>query len=140
MARSTGGAETTSASSQPFPTKPPAFERQGLTEDDLIDFTPELRAEAKAIVKPFVIGPIFTPPSVRRDDPAGKKGSMILPGVSGGGNWNTGAFDPETGIDYAVSRTLSWVYGLVKPTDPKAVARGRGDRRLPAVAGRRVAE
>ena len=49
---------------QPFPTKPPAFDRQGIAIDDLIDFTPELRAEAIDIVKQFTIGPLFTPPSV----------------------------------------------------------------------------
>ena len=109
-----------SSPTQPFPTKPPPFERQGLTEDDLIDFTPELRREAKEIVSHFVIGPVFTPPSVRSDDPAGKQGSLVLPGVYGGGNWNNGAFDPETGRYYAVSHTVPWVYDLVKPTDPKA--------------------
>jgi quinoprotein glucose dehydrogenase len=105
---------------QPFPTKPPPFERQGLTDDDLIDFTPALRAEAREIVKPFVTGPMFTPPSVRSDDPGGRKGSIVLPGVYGGANWNNGAFDPETGMYYAVSHTVPWVYDLVKPTDPKA--------------------
>ena len=109
-----------SSPTQPFPTKPPAFERQGLTEDDLIDFTPALRAEAREIAKHFVIGPMFTPPSVRSDDPAGKRGSIVLPGVYGGSNWNNGAFDPETGMYYAISHTLPWVYDLVKPTDPKA--------------------
>ena len=105
---------------QPFPTKPPAFERQGLTEDDLIDFTPALRAEAREIVSHFVVGPMFTPPSIRSDEPDGKRGSIVLPGVYGGGNWNNGAFDPETGMYYAVSHTVPWVYDLVKPTDPKA--------------------
>src|SRR5882724_8845932 len=102
---------------QPFPTKPPAFDLQGLTEDDLIDFTPELRAEAKEIVKPFIFGAIFTPPSLRSDDPNGKKGTIAIPGWVGGANWNTGAFDPETGMYYAVSTTLPAVYDLVKPTD-----------------------
>ena len=71
-------------------------------------------------MKRFVIGPMFTPPSVRSDDPAGKKGSIVVPGVYGGSNWNNGAFDPDTGMYYAVSHTLPWVYDLVKPTDPKA--------------------
>jgi glucose dehydrogenase len=105
---------------QPFPTKPPAYDLQGLTENDLIDFTPELRAQAKEIVSHFVIGPMFTPPSIRSDDPNGKKGTIAMPSVWGGGNWNNGAFDPDTGIYYAVSHTLAWVYDLVKPTDPGA--------------------
>jgi len=109
-----------SSPTQPFPTKPPPFERQGLTEADLIDFTPALKSEAVEIVRHFVIGPIFTPPSVRSEEPDGKKGSIVLPGVYGGGNWNNGAFDPETGMYYAVSHTVPWVYDLVKPTDSKA--------------------
>ena len=50
---------------QPFPTKPPPYERQGTKEEDLIDFTPELRAEAVEILKQYVTGPLFTPPSIR---------------------------------------------------------------------------
>jgi glucose dehydrogenase len=108
---------------QPFPTKPPPFDRQGITDDDLIDFTPALRAEAREIVKPFVIGPIFTPGSLRSEEPGGKKGTIVLPGWYGGANWNTGAFDPETARYYAVSVTAPVVYDLVKPIvrpkDPK---------------------
>jgi uncharacterized cupin superfamily protein/outer membrane protein assembly factor BamB len=100
---------------QPFPTKPPPFERIGLTEDDLIDFTPELRKEAIEITRRFVMGPIFTPPSLRSEEPDGKLGTLMAPGWYGGGNWNTGAFDPETGYFYAVSHTLPNVYDLVPP-------------------------
>jgi quinoprotein glucose dehydrogenase len=105
---------------QPFPTKPPAFDRQGLTLDDLIDFTPELRAEAVAYLKDYVIGPMYTPPSVVSDEPGGKKGTYTNPGTWGAANWHTGAFDPETGIFYAVSHTLPYLNNLVKATDPKA--------------------
>ena len=87
---------------QPHPTKPPPYEHQGLTEKDLIDFTPALRAEALEIVKRYVIGPPFTPPSVIGTD---KVGTIQLPGASGGANWNGGAFDPETGMFYVGSRT-----------------------------------
>jgi quinoprotein glucose dehydrogenase len=104
---------------QPFPTKPPAFDRQGVTEDDLIDFTPELRQEALEIAKQFILGPMFAPPSLVSDEPGGTKGTLIAPGVWGSGNWNTGAFDPETGMYYAVSQTEANVYGLIK-TDRKA--------------------
>ena len=84
---------------QPYPTKPPPYEHQGLTEDDLIDFTPELRAEALEIVKRYVIGPPFTPPSVIGKGRT-KLGTIQLAGASGGANWNGGAFDPETGMFY----------------------------------------
>jgi quinoprotein glucose dehydrogenase len=63
---------------------------------------------------------MFTPPSVRSEEPNGKKGSIVLPGVYGGGNWNNGAFDPDSGMYYAVSHSVPWVYDLVKPNDPKA--------------------
>lgn len=100
---------------QPFPTKPPAFDRQGITEDDLIDFTPELRAEAKKIVSEYVIGPLFTPPSVIGKD--GKKGTLILPSAAGGANWGGAALDPETGVLYVPSMALPTLLGLSKP-DP----------------------
>ena len=53
---------------QPFVVKPPAFERQGVSADDLIDFTPELRAAALEFVKRYKMGPLFTPPVVSRWD------------------------------------------------------------------------
>jgi quinoprotein glucose dehydrogenase len=105
---------------QPFPTKPPPFDRQGVTEDDLIDFTPALHAQALKIAKQYVLGPIFSPPSLISNAPGGTKGTLELPGVWGSGNWNTGAFDPETATYYAVSRTDPTVYGMVKADDPEA--------------------
>src|SRR5204863_8076486 len=62
--------------SQPFPSKPPAFDRQGVTENDLIDFTPELKAEAVAIFKRYRTGPLFTPPSVEGAGVADLKGTI----------------------------------------------------------------
>src|SRR5439155_1305958 len=72
------------APTQPFPTKPPAFDRQGVSVDDLIDFTPELRAEAVALLKHYRIGPLFTPPTVRGEGPDGIRGTIQLPGSVGG--------------------------------------------------------
>ena len=69
---------------QPIPTKPPAFDQQGAHEDDLIDFTPELRAQAQAIFDTYVSGPIFTPPSLIDDSPGGTKGTVQVPGIVGG--------------------------------------------------------
>ena len=94
---------------QPFPTKPPAFDRQGATIDNLIDFTPELRAEALEIVKHYTIGPLFTPPTVRDDKPGGNLGTIQLPGSFGGANWAGGAFDPETHLLYVASVTAPFV-------------------------------
>lgn len=102
---------------QPHPTKPPPYEHQGLTEDDLLDFAPELRAEALEIVKRYVIGPQFTPPSVIGAGPNATLGTIQLAGASGGANWHGGAFDPETHMLYVPSRTVAFVADLFAP-DP----------------------
>ena len=80
---------------QPFPTKPAPFERQGISEDDLIDFTPELREEAKAILARYDYGPLYTPPT--------EKGVLLVPGQAGGADWAGGAADPRTGVLYVPS-------------------------------------
>lgn len=92
---------------QPFPTRPPAYERQGITENDLIDFTPELKAAAIEAIKPFETGPLFTPPS--------EKGTIVNPGWIGGANWAGASFDPETATLYVPSVTSPIVVQLVKP-------------------------
>lgn len=97
---------------QPFPTKPPPFERQGFLEDYVIDFTPEIKAEALALVAKYKIGPLFTPPIVRGEN--GKEGLLFIPN---GANWPGGSFDPETGMLYVYSHTLVRVLSMVN--DPK---------------------
>ena len=104
---------------QPFPTWPLPFERQGIQVNDLIDFTPELRAEAIEILGGYVFGPMFTPPSVRSDDPDETQGTIQLPGWVGGADWNGAAVDPETQILYVPSVTAPIVVALVAP-DPDA--------------------
>jgi glucose dehydrogenase len=106
------------AATQPFPTRPPPFDRQGVTVDDLIDFTPELRAEALGIVKEHVTGPVFMPPSIASTEAGGTKGTIQVPGSVGGADWTGAAFDPETGILYVPSMTNPFVANLV-PGDPK---------------------
>jgi quinoprotein glucose dehydrogenase len=103
---------------QPIPSNPPPFDRVNISEDDLIDFTPQLKAEALAIASRYKLGPIFSPPPLRKPGPFEKRGVLVAPGVWGTGNWNTGAFDPETGYFYAVSMTQPSAYGLVKPGRP----------------------
>jgi quinoprotein glucose dehydrogenase len=103
------------ARTQPFPTKPPAFDRQGVTVDDLIDFTPELRAQAVALLKYYRTGPLFTPPSIRGTGPDGHRGTIQLPGSVGGADWQSGAFDPETGTLYVQSITGPFTADIVKP-------------------------
>ena len=100
---------------QPFPTKPPAFDRQGFSRDDVIDFTPQVKEMALKAIDGYRLGPLFTPASLV--DPAkGTKGTLTFPG-SGGANWEGGAFDPETGLLYVASatRTDTALYGLTRP-------------------------
>ena len=108
------------AKTQPFPTKPVPFDRQGFTEEDLIDFTPELRARAKEKVKGLLMGPLFAPPAIVSTEPGGVRGQLIMPGGWGSGNWHTGAFDPETGVYYAVSHTQPGISRAIKTDDPAA--------------------
>ena len=105
VTQSTAAGERTSPT-QPFPTKPPAFDRQGVSDADLIDYTPELKARAREIAKDFVLGPMFTPPSITTEEPGTNRGTLMLPGSWGAANWNTGAFDPDTGMYYALSASL----------------------------------
>ena len=101
---------------QPFPTSPPAFTRQGLTEDDLIDFTPELREKALAVVEGVRFGPLFTPIEISEPE-NGVRGTVMLPRSTGGGNWEGGAVDPVTGILYLASQMSARVEGLLPPTE-----------------------
>jgi quinoprotein glucose dehydrogenase len=101
---------------QPHVTKPPAFERQGVTTDDLIDFTPELRAEAIKIASQYRMGPIFTPPSF--SNPDGPLGTLTSPVATGGANWQGGSFDPGTGVMYIFSNSGISAMGIVKQPDP----------------------
>jgi len=101
---------------QPFPTKPAPFDRQGVTLDDALDFTPELKTEALKLFSQFRLGPLFTPPSLV--DPNGTRGTMMLPGQRGGANWAGAAVDPESGILYVGSITHPFVTS-VRPCDPE---------------------
>jgi quinoprotein glucose dehydrogenase len=99
---------------QPFPTKPPAYDRQGYSIDDLIDFTPELRVQALQIASKYKLGPIFTPPVVSQPD--GPFGTLVMAANGGGTNWAGGSYDPETHIAYIPSQRITSSLGLVTPS------------------------
>ena len=140
------------APTQPFVTKPPAYDRQGVTIDDLIDFTPELRAQAVEFVKKYKIGPLFTPPVMSKAE--GPIGTLMLPSAGGGSNWAGGSYDPEAHRLYIYSQTTPSSLGLV-PAPPnndfglvagnaaaaaaRAAGAGRGDASQGAPAGRGAA-
>jgi quinoprotein glucose dehydrogenase len=102
---------------QPFPTKPLPFDRQGVAIDDLIDFTPALRAEAIELIKRFRIGPLYTPPVL--SDAGGPIATLQLPADAGGANWPGGALDPETNRLFIHSHTIVFAVGIV-PADPSS--------------------
>ena len=109
------------APTQPFPLDARGrvfqYDLNGFSKDDLIDFTPELRAEAEKIVSRYKIGPIYTPPTVSRAE--GPLGTLQL-AINGGGTvWAGGSFDPETRILYVYSRRSPGVLGLIKPDPSK---------------------
>jgi quinoprotein glucose dehydrogenase len=115
------------AATQPFPTKPAPFDRQGVTEDDLIDFTPALKAEAVRIASQFKLGPLYTPPIV--GGTGGKLGTLTVPHNQGAANWQSAAADPETGIMYVPSVTNWWASALTEGGDRSDMRYiGRGTR------------
>lgn len=91
---------------QPFPTKPPPFSKQGFTLDDVVDFTPEIKAMASERLKPFRYGPIFTPPSIQ--------GTIQMPGAEGGSSWGGAAIDPESEILYIRASNQPSVSQVIK--------------------------
>jgi quinoprotein glucose dehydrogenase len=127
---------------QPFPTRPPAFDRQGVTIDDLIDFTPELRAQAVEQSKAYKLGPLYTPPALSTPD--GPIGTLMLPAEVGGANWPGGSFDPETNRLYIHSHTIAYSLANIpqdiavpSPTNVAGTLRGSGPTAAVAPAGGR---
>jgi glucose dehydrogenase len=101
---------------QPFPTKPPAFAKRGFSEDDVVDFTPEIREMAMEKLKDFRFGPIFNPPSIH--------GTLLMPSNGGGVNWGSSAVDLEKGLPFVKAKNLLRVIQLIKqepgtPPDPR---------------------
>ncbi len=94
---------------QPFPTRPPPLSTQGVSLDDALDFTPELKAAAQTEMKKYKLGPLFTPPTFQ--------GTLMRPGIIGGANWGGGAFDPETGILYVRTTNLPSLARLQRPPE-----------------------
>jgi len=96
---------------QPMPTRPAPFDRQGVTLDDLVDFTPALNAEAHQLASNYKLGPLYTPPIVA--GAGGLQGLLMLPAATGGANWQGGAVDPEEGVLFVSSGTQVMPLSLV---------------------------
>jgi quinoprotein glucose dehydrogenase len=106
------------APTQPFPTKPPAYDRQGVSIDDLIDFTPALREQAVKLVARYKLGPMFTPPVVSKAE--GPLATLTLATAGGGSNWPGGSYDPETRIVYVSSQAQVQPIALVPGTPERS--------------------
>ena len=122
------------APTQPFPVKPPAYDRQGFEMQDLIDFTPELHAQAVQFVSKYKLGPIFTPPVVSK--PEGPYATLALATAAGGTNWAGGAFDPETHIAYVPSQRSLTALGLLPPENNRSDMRYISGNAAPRAGGR----
>lgn len=122
------------AATQPHPTKPPAYDRQGVSDADLLNFTPEILAKAREAVKPYRMGEFFAPPSVA-NAADGTLGTLSLPGTLGGSNWEGGAYDPDTGVLYIPSRTDVAVLSLVPGAEFSTVDWIQAPARTPTVDG-----
>lgn len=111
------------AATQPFPTRPPPFEPQGVSKDMLIDLTPEIRAEAETILEGYSHGPLFMP--------YGKRPTILRPAWLGGANWGGAGVDPETGVLYVPS--VSNVASMALDDDGQAIS---GEAETEEIAGR----
>jgi quinoprotein glucose dehydrogenase len=104
---------------QPIPTKPPAYGKNGTSLDDLIDFTPELHAAAVVAASHYKLGPLFTPPVVSKAE--GPIATLTRGPTNGGTNWPGGSYDPETHMLYvAASNSAPAALGLVKPSPERS--------------------
>lgn len=108
------------AETQPFPTRPPPFSRQGFFEDDLVSLTPELNRRARELVRGLRFGPLYTPPSL--------EGTLALPGIIGGGNWGGAAVDPATGFLYVKATEGPAVFKIAPADTTRVVAEWDLDR------------
>ena len=120
---------------QPFPTKPPPFEYQGVTLDDLVDFTPEVRAMAVEAVRDFRLGPLFSPAMLTVE--GGLQGTIQRPWAGGGANWSGAGVDPETGILYVPSTNRAMAVKYARPDggNLRYVSQGLLSGRQPRMPG-----
>lgn len=119
---------------QPFPTKPPAYDRNGISVDDLIDFTPKLREDALKLIKSYAIGPVFTPPVLSKE--SGPLALLTVGTNNGGTNWAGGSFDPQSHLLFVTSCSSCIIpMGMVKaPKDVSDMGYVKGTAGQPVVA------
>jgi quinoprotein glucose dehydrogenase len=102
------------AETQPFPTSPPAFTRQGVTADMITRRTTAAHAAAMKIFREYATKTMYDPPNAR--------GTIVFPGYDGGGEWGGPAFDPETGLLYVNANEMAWLLKMVPRSDKSLYA------------------
>jgi quinoprotein glucose dehydrogenase len=123
---------------QPMPTKPLPYGRSGFSLDDVIDFTPELKAQALQTISKYKIGPIFTPPVVSKAE--GPLGTLDIGCCQGGTNWPGGSYDPQTHMLYVYGKTEMSSLGLLPPAPGRSDMNYVQGRAAPSVAEQPTAE
>ena len=124
---------------QPIPTRPAPFDRQGVSRADLIDYTPAIREAIDALLTTARLGPMYQPPSLA-DAEDGTQGTLSLPSAIGGANWEGGAYDPDTGLLFVPSMTRVGLMQLVHDPQASDVRYISGTPRPPRVLGIPVAK
>jgi glucose dehydrogenase len=122
------------APTQPFPLLPAPYDRQGFQADDLVDFTPRIKAQARAIAANYRFSELYSPPSLYQAED-GTLGTLHLPSSTGGSNWEGAPYDPETGLLYVPSRTATSVLSLVHDPEASSVRYIHGGARTPSIDG-----
>ncbi len=119
---------------QPFAEQPAPFDRQGVSRDDLIDYTPAIRAAVDELLRDVRLGPMYAPPSLA-DAPDGTRGTLSLPSATGGANWEGAAYDPGTGLLFVPSRTQISLMQLVNDSAASDIRYISGVPEPPTVLG-----
>ena len=109
------------APTQPYPSAPPPFAKQGMTTDDLVDWTPQIKARALQIASHYHLGGLYDPPPLVNDK---LFGMFNMPGLQGGINWPGASYDPETHMIYCFAKNQIEISGVVQGPDGKVVQRG----------------
>ena len=106
---------------QPLPRTPAPFSRQMLTVDNITAVSPESTQYVRERLERMRSGAAFIPPSL--------EGTVILPGLDGGGEWGGSAVDPETNIFYANASEMPWVLQMIEiPPGGDGLLATRGSR------------
>ncbi|NUR54319.1 MAG: PQQ-binding-like beta-propeller repeat protein [Acidobacteria bacterium] len=98
------------STAQVLPTLPPPYTRQRFTEDLITKRTPEAEKAVRAEWEKLRKRGEFDPPSTQ--------GTILFPGMDGGGEWGGTAFDPTSGFLYVNANEMAWKVKLAERKMP----------------------